>query len=277
MPHSATRRLIWLGLPLAIIALVVTGGFLIWEARTITSLQTRIASLSRENGQLLGQIENVRRQIALPPTPAASVPAPKCPPQDGSTAALTAAEQQGQRLRESLANANAELTHLQARVSELETLAGSAAEENRRLSAAVEERRKDVEEAKRDTEALRAEVKADALRVADLEKLNAKLKDDAATMKQASAQTQQTVSDLEGIFHRRENYLNNVLRRYKDITEQYRAASGVRDGRDRESTTIGAAEISRIQNSVALAEEDLKQISALSAQAERLQKKLPIR
>ena len=36
-----------------------------------------------------------------------------------------------------------------------------------------------------------------------------------------------------------------------------------------------SAEISRIQNAIALAEEDLKQIYALNAQAQRLQKKLP--
>ena len=34
-------------------------------------------------------------------------------------------------------------------------------------------------------------------------------------------------------------------------------------------------EIARIQNAIALAEEDLKQIDALNAQASRLEKKLP--
>ena len=38
---------------------------------------------------------------------------------------------------------------------------------------------------------------------------------------------------------------------------------------------MGSTEISRIQNSIALAEEDLKQINALNAQASRLEKKLP--
>jgi len=38
---------------------------------------------------------------------------------------------------------------------------------------------------------------------------------------------------------------------------------------------VSSAEISRIQNAISLAEEDLKQIYALNAQAQRLQKKLP--
>jgi hypothetical protein len=85
---------------------------------------------------------------------------------------------------------------------------------------------------------------------------------------------QQNVSDLDGLFRRREMYLNNILRRYREITEQYRALSGVNASRDHGAATVGSAEISRIQNSIALAEEDLKQISALSAQVSRLEKKL---
>jgi hypothetical protein len=93
--------------------------------------------------------------------------------------------------------------------------------------------------------------------------------------KQSAVQTQQTISDLESVFHRREMYLNDILRRYKEITEQYRAMSGIRDSRDRQAGTVSSAELSWIQNAIALAEEDFKQIYALNAQAQRLQKKLP--
>lgn len=100
---------------------------------------------------------------------------------------------------------------------------------------------------------------------------------DAATAEALAAETQQTVSDLENIFRRREIYLNNILRRYREITEQYRARSGVQDGRGRAANPLSSAEISRIQNSLDLAEDDLKQLTALSAQAQRLQKKLPVK
>jgi hypothetical protein len=71
-------------------------------------------------------------------------------------------------------------------------------------------------------------------------------------------------------------YLNNILRRYREITEQYRAMSGVLDSRrDREAAPVRSTEIGRIQNAIALAEEDLKQIDALNAQAARIEKKLP--
>ncbi|HLN03698.1 MAG TPA: hypothetical protein VK335_30710 [Bryobacteraceae bacterium] len=277
---AKTRVLLWFGIPLFLITIIVGGSGLVWEARTITRLQDNVAALSRENGQLLRRVDDLTRaQPAaapeLPSTPATRAPRPVT---DAAAAeALSTAQQQVQRLHDSLAQSSAEAAHLQAKVTSLESRVETAAEENRRLSAAVEEGRKNLEDANQTMETLRAQLKAGGARIADLENLNAKLKDEAATGRQLSTQTQQTISDLESIFHRREMYLNNILRRYKEITEQYRAMSGVRDGRDREAGPLSSAEISRIQNSIALAEEDLKQISALNVQAERLQKKLPVK
>jgi hypothetical protein len=52
--------------------------------------------------------------------------------------------------------------------------------------------------------------------------------------------------------------------------------SGVLDIRcDCAAAPVSGTEIARIQNTIALAEEDLKQINALNAQAQHLQKKLP--
>ncbi len=277
---AKTRVLLWFGIPLFLITIIVGGSGLVWEARTITRLQDNVAALSRENGQLLRRVDDLTRgQPAaapeLPSTPATR--APRTVTHTAAAEALSTAEQQVRRLHDSLAQSSAEAADFQAKVTSLESRVETAAEENRRLSAAVEEGRKNLEDANQTMETLRAQLKAGGARIADLENLNAKLKGEAATGRQLSTQTQQTISDLESIFHRREMYLNNILRRYKEITEQYRAMSGVRDGRDREAGPLSSAEISRIQNSIALAEEDLKQVSALNVQAERLQKKLPVK
>ena len=275
---TRARVILWFGVPLFVIVIVVGGSALVWEVRTITGLQGQIASLSRENGQLLRRVDDLTRaqpaaQPGLQPAPAARTPRPVT---DAATAEeLSVAELNVRRMHESLAQSTAQVSHLQAKVADLESRIETATEDNRRLSAAAEEGRKNLEDASQTMESLRAQLKTTSARLAEIENLNAKLKEDAAGGRQSAAQTQQTVSDLEGIFRRREVYLNNILRRYREITEQYRAVSGVRDGRDREAGPLGSAEISRIQNSIALAEEDLKQISALNAQAQRLQKKLP--
>ncbi len=275
---TRTRLLIWLGIPLIAVVILVSSIAIVWEARTVTSLQEELAGRARENGQLRRRLDDLTRAPAVvsaepPPAPAARVARPDA---SGLTAdALAVAEQHVQRLRESLTQSSAEVTRLQAKSADLESRIESATADNHRLSAELDDGRRNLADASQTIETLRSQLKASAGQMADLQTANSRLKEEASAGKQSAVQAQQTVTDLENVFRRRDMYLNDILRRYKEITEQYRAMSGVRDSRDREATPAGSAEISRIQNTIALAEEDLKQIYALNAQAQRLQKKLP--
>ena len=278
MPASAkTSALIWLGIPALVIAVVVGGSGLVWEARTITRLQGQIASLAQENGRLLRRIDDLShpQPAAAPEARSTPVVRPEPVPDEATAEALSAARQQVERLHDSLAQSSAEITRLHAKAADLESRLASAADDNRRLNSAVDDSRKRLEEQDQATQAMQATLKDNAARLADLESLNVRLKQESSAATTTSAQTRQTVSDLLGIFRRRQMYLNNILRRYREITEQYRAMAGIREGREPQPKPADATELSRIQNSIALAEEDLKQISALSIQAERLQKKLP--
>ena len=266
---------IWVALVLTGAA-IAAGAFIFWQSRVISSMQAQLTARDGENAELKRRVDQLTRAQAGQPATAPGPSAPRSAPPNGpaAAAALSASEQRAEQLRESLAQATKEADRLQARVSDLQGQVESAATDNRRLTAAAEESKKSLAEAEQTVETLRAELKANNARVAQLDSMNAKLKEEAAAGKQSSSQIQQIVSELEGIFRRREMYLNNILRRYREITEQYRAMSGVIGSRDREAATGSSAEISRIQNSIALAEEDLKQISALSAQVSRLEKKL---
>jgi small-conductance mechanosensitive channel len=268
---------IWLAVVLVGAVIGAGGAILFWQTSIISRLQAQLAASAAENAEFKRRVDQLTpAQAGNPPT----APEPSAPPSvrreagPAAAAALPGSEQRAEHLRESLAQATADLDRLQARVSDLQGQLESAAADNRRLSAAAEESKKGLTDAEQTVETLRAQLAANNARVAQLESLNARMKEDAASGKQSYSQLQQIVSDLDGIFRRREMYLNNILRRYREITEQYRAMSGVSASRDREAAAVGTAEISRIQNSIALAEEDLKQISALNAQASRLEAKL---
>jgi chromosome segregation ATPase len=268
---------IWVAIVLVCAAIAAGGAVIFWQTRVVSRLQTQLAARAAEKAELERRVDQLTRAQAGNPAATPEPSAPRLARPDAGTAAaaaLSASEQRAEQLRESLAQATKEADRLQARVSDLQGQVESAATDNRRLTAAAEESKKGLGEADQAIETLRAELKANNARAAQLESLNARLKDEAAAGKQSSSQIQQIVSELEGIFRRREMYLNNILRRYREITEQYRAMSGVIGSRDREAATGSSAEISRIQNTIALAEEDLKQISALNAQVSRLEKKL---
>jgi chromosome segregation ATPase len=281
MPVTAPTRKsipIWLFL-LLLAAAIVSGIGVLWQARVVHEQSAQVAQRTRENLDLRRELDRLNRAPSAP----APAPAPPSAPRTAQpnapttgTGALAAAEQQALRMREELGQSSAEVARLQARVSELQAGIENATEENRRLASAAEELKRSLADANQTIETIRAELKSNSGRMAQIESANAKLKEEASTAGQSAAQLKQISSDLQGLFRRREMYLNNILRRYREITEQYRAMSGVlASRRDREAAPVGNTEIARIQNAIALAEEDLKQIDALNAQASRLEKKLP--
>jgi chromosome segregation ATPase len=261
-------------------ALAGAGNVIFWQARMISRVQSQLAGRASENAELQHRLDQLTRARAEQAPAAPKASASRLTPSDAGTygaEALSAAEQQAGHLRDSLAEANAEITRLQARTSDLQTQVENAVADNRSLTAAAEASKKGLADAQETVETVRAELQANSARIKQLENSNARLKEDAATARQSTAPAQQIISDLEGIFRRRDTHLNNILRRYREITEQYRAMSGVMDSQHDRGVATSAAEISRIQNSISLAEEDLKQINVLNAQAALLERKLPVK
>jgi len=281
MPQpTQTRKSIPTWLFLLLLAVAIGSGVgVLWQARKLREQTAQFDQRTRENLDLRRKLDRLSRAQSAP-TPAPASPAlprltqPNAPA--AGAGAPAAAEQQAIRMREELGQSSAEVARLQSRVSELQTGIENATEENRRLASAAEDLKRSLADANQTIETIRAELKSNSGRMAQIESANAKLKEEASTAGQSAVQLKQTASDLQGLFRRREMYLNNILRRYREITEQYRAMSGVMASRrDRDVAPVGTTEIARIQNAISQAEEDLKQIDALTAQASRLEKKLP--
>jgi LysM repeat protein len=69
--------------------------------------------------------------------------------------------------------------------------------------------------------------------------------------------------------------MTSILRRYRDITSEFRNMSSVLDtSRDPNSNVGSGATLSRIQNAVNLTEDDLQQLNDLNARAQKLEKQL---
>ena len=262
-----------------VLVIALAGGFsALWEARALRNQTARTAEWERENTTLRKSIDELNAARAGQTAPLQAAPAPRATAAVSpvTAEALADAEQRARRLRESLDQSKADVARLEALNSDLQARVETDAQENRRLSAAVEQAKKALADAEQTVDTIQAERKSNLDRISRLESDNAKLKEAAASGTQSAAELKQNISDIEQVIRRREMYLSNILRRYREITEQYRSLSGVMDSRrDRESTPVSGAEISRIQNAIALSEEDMKQVSALGAQAQRLEKKLP--
>jgi len=273
-----SRKLLplWLALA-ALIALLVVAGVVIYRQSRISSDQAaRIAANAAETEKLRRELHQAQANPSVAPAPqAAPVQPPPVKDLSPSKEELAAAEQHAEQLRASLAQANSDVAHLQTQLLELRARVESASAENRRLADSVEDGKAKLAESNHAMESLRADLKANTERVLQLEAANAAAKQDASAAKQSTAQLNETISELQSIYHRRDMYLTDVQSRYREVTEQYRSLAGVMDARrDRQSTPVPPPELSRIQNAISLADEDLKQIRGLDAQVLRLQKKL---
>ena len=261
----------------------VAAGF--WFGGTMTAEhRERLLLLEQENGKLQAAVEELRSLNAtLRDKPAvdqapAGKPSPATPfnkefPYSNDIGTMSA-------LRESLALANRTIEELRTRVSEEQAQTEQVRQDRERLTAIQADLTQQLASSKLLAEKSETELRRKDEQLTRFEKANRKLRDEAAVAGSKAAQALQTINELQEIYRRRESYVDGLMSRYREITEQYRAFASVLENRRGPEGTPGASmsiagpELSRIQSSITMAEEDLRQLSTLDAQALRLQKKL---
>jgi chromosome segregation ATPase len=237
---------------------------------------TQLAASRRQRAADLASLRALQealrqRDLQKPPAEAAGET-----PAGASQAALAKREAAIERLNRELSEARAEIAQLQAQ------LQNSGDERDKALASADERYRKEQEdferrldELKQQLDSAEAESQASRERITALEAANAKLRSDQGEASGRAAEIMRVVADLQDLDRRREGYLTSIMRRYRDITSQFRAMGGMIDsGRDSNSNVLSEAALTRIQNAVSLADDDLRQLSDLNARARELQKKL---
>jgi chromosome segregation ATPase len=177
------------------------------------------------------------------------------------------------QVKDQLAVAKTSIAELQARVHELEATAVQAGEESKRRAAAETELRESLASANRVVEAMQTELKGKTERLAAVETASRRTSED---MKAANDKIEKMTAwsrEFEDLNRRREGYLTNLMRRYRDLTDQVRAMT-IRLDNPQEGARSQVVDLPRLQNVVQLAEEDLRQLASLNSQAARLAKKL---
>jgi chromosome segregation ATPase len=163
--------------------------------------------------------------------------------------------------QKSLADAGEQVAQLESRVESIEA-------ERKSLADSARDWKERAETASRVAAAMEAEVKGRSERMARIESINRELAAKGDESAKRSERVSKAARELEELARRREVHLANLLRRYREVTDQYRSLA-VRGG----DLPVGV-DLSRIQSAIQLAEEDMRQLQSLGAQAERLQREL---
>jgi len=267
---AAALLLSWL----AVVALVA---ILVGQSRRHGDCAARLAAVETEKQKLAAEREAVTREnealrarlIELGEQP------PPAPPAGASPLPVSNLEQARLlvKVQDELASAQRALAEAEARWHELEDKAAKAQEENKVLQAALDESREKLASQSRVLEALQAELKSSSDRLVQLETTNLLLHKQNRQAADESARVRSLLGQLEEINRRRENTLGNILRRYRELTDQLRGLT-VRPDRAPEGPGAEMPELSRLQTALASTEDELRQLSNLNAQAARLQRQL---
>lgn len=228
------------------------------------TLESQIATLREEGETLRSQL---REQGVEPQAPVSSAPRPR------ESQRLDAVRELVQ-LQARYATLQTSVTELHNRAGELEGTVERLTEENKRLLGAEADLKDQLASTQRVVKAMDAELKSKADRVAQLEASLRKYRDEAAGADRRLSQISEVVNELEDINRRRENYLTSLQRRYREITDQLRGLAMRLDTQRDSPSSAGITDVSRINTAVQSAEEDLRQITSLNAQAQRVARRL---
>lgn len=251
------------------IALVASAGWIVHQYRQLGACRRQQAA----DRQSLREFREALQTQNLQKAPAR---AEGQPPVVDYRAALARDNATIEQLTRELSDAQATIGGLQGQIT------NSNDEHEKALANADERYRKEQEDWQSRLEALKqeldtseADLQASRQRIAALETNNAKLRGESSNGAARASEFSRAVADLQDLDRRREAHMTSLMRRYRDITSEFRAMSGMLDSsRDTNSSAISGPVLTRIQNAVSLADDDLRQLSELNDQARQLQKKL---
>lgn len=251
--------------------------FAVKQRRSAAERESALARLEAENRALRARAGEAPRQE----TQATDVTKTAEPAHQGR-AGLSEAEMAARldsvrmlsQVKDQLAAAKTSIAELQSRVQELEATADKAADENKRRAATEAELKESLAGANRIVEAMQTELKGKTERLVALETASRRTSDDMKSANDKIAKVTGWARDLEDLNRRREVYLNSLMRRYRDLTDQVRAMTIRLDNPQETARPSQSVDLPRLQNIVALAEEDLRQLASLNSQAARLSQKM---
>lgn len=271
--------LIWLVLLGAGIA-VFAGVWLVPHLHRVHQQSTELDELESEGKSLSAQVEELTRELsqALADTEAGEVRSSA----NSAAAEARLREEKAKRVEEvrllaesqkKLAEAAITIDELQAEVSELQRAIEQLRTENGRLAELESDLAAQLERSSRVVEAMREELDGNSERLVKMEVRNRELREERNAAHQESAEVRKLISELEGLYLRRENLLSGIGRRYREVADDYRTAS-LQLANEGTSGPSQSVDLSRIQNLLSLTDDDFQQLQTLHARTKQIRSEL---
>ncbi len=261
-------------------ALLAASAAALWQTRQLDAARGRASEDAASLKQLRARLRAAQLQqpsAAIAPSGETPAPASTTPRPSNKPAYLLAQREAeiGQLQRE-LNEAHAALHRLEARTASFdEERAQASASANSRFTAAQSDYNARLDDLNRQIRAAQNDAQAARQHLADFQAAADKLKSDQSSSAAKIAESTRLLATLEDLNRRRGGYIASILRRYRDLTEQFRAMSGVlASSRDQNSSALSESGLTRIQSAISQADDDLRQLNDLNSRASQVEKKL---
>lgn len=242
---------------------------IVHQLRQISGFRRQQAADAQSLRQLQERLRLMGQPMTLPLVPEENLAA-------SDRAEISKREATIERLDRDLAQSRTTITDLQEKLSTAnDQNAKAQASADVRLQQQQADSQAQLEELQKKLDAAQSASEIARQRATVLEADNAQLKSDTSAVSTRAADVARIVSSLQDLERRRDVYLTSILRRYRDITDEFNAMSSMMNtSHDPGSSPCGGTALSRIQSAVTSAEDDMRQLSELSARTQKLDKQL---
>jgi septal ring factor EnvC (AmiA/AmiB activator) len=209
-------------------------------------------------------------QTATPPARAAHRRRPPAPDSEKET------------LRKKLSDANGTIGALESQVLDLTAETASLRQKLDANAMAAAELQRRLEAANQSVTSLQARLKSAEEHAEKLASEKEKTQIPASQpspippgRRTPSVEEARLEAQIADITRRRDNYIASILRRYRELANEYRSfGSSFSVPNERDPATKSGPEMTRIQNTIAMVEDDLRQVNGLEGQAVLVRKAL---
>ncbi len=261
-------------------SLLAASGAVLWQTRQLDAGRRRAS----EDAAALKQLRSRLRDAQLH-QPSASSPPPGEPsapsaasdrPSRKAASLLAQRDAEIGRLQRELNDSHIALHRLEARAASFdEERAQATASANQRFTTAQNDYNAHFDELTRQLQTAQNDAQSARQHLADFQAAADKLKSTQSGATAQIAESTRLLATLQDLNRRRDGYIASILRRYRDLTEQFRAMSGVlASSHDQNSSALSESGLTRIQGAISQADDDLRQLNDLNARALQVEKKL---
>jgi chromosome segregation ATPase len=267
-------------LALAAVAGIGIGGFVYWRSVSGRFSPADAAAWQATEADLRARLAEAEKRLqALGQPIPAPVPSQTASPPNQNAPATGSSRREADlaeliRLKDvQLGKSESALADLRSKFAELEQRLSTLQDQDKQLRETESSLRKSIDT---NTDQILALQEANRQKDSRTTQLEASVKALKAESEQniRSLQRVRTLSeDLEDLARRREVYITNILARYREATDSLRTLSLNIENRT-EGASVGRTDISRIQTAITSADEDMRQLRALSTRSRQLQREL---